>query len=65
MPLYTFLHNLLNVLVQIASKMGLQKNHEMLSYRHQRLVFLSRCHSGLAGPDLLLPANNTYSYPQG
>jgi hypothetical protein len=25
MPLYTFLHNLLNVLVQIANKMGLQK----------------------------------------
>jgi hypothetical protein len=26
MPLYTFIHNLLNVLVQIANKMGLQKN---------------------------------------
>jgi hypothetical protein len=26
MPLYTFLHNLLNVLVQIANEMGLQKN---------------------------------------
>jgi hypothetical protein len=26
MPLYTFLHNLLNVLVQIANKIGLQKN---------------------------------------
>jgi hypothetical protein len=26
MPLYMFLHNLLNVLVQIANKMGLQKN---------------------------------------
>jgi hypothetical protein len=26
MPLYTFLHNLLNVLVQIANRMGLQKN---------------------------------------
>jgi hypothetical protein len=25
MPLYTFIHNLLNVLVQIANKMGLQK----------------------------------------
>jgi hypothetical protein len=25
MPLYTFLHNLLNVLVQIANKTGLQK----------------------------------------
>jgi hypothetical protein len=25
MPLYTFLHNLLNVHVQIANKMGLQK----------------------------------------
>jgi hypothetical protein len=25
MPLYTFLHKLLNVLVQIANKMGLQK----------------------------------------
>jgi hypothetical protein len=25
MPLYTFLHNLLNVLVQITNKMGLQK----------------------------------------
>jgi hypothetical protein len=25
MPLYTFLHNLLNVLVKIANKMGLQK----------------------------------------
>jgi hypothetical protein len=26
MPLYTFIHSLLNVLVQIANKMGLQKN---------------------------------------
>jgi hypothetical protein len=26
MPLYTFLHNLLNVLAQTANKMGLQKN---------------------------------------
>jgi hypothetical protein len=25
MPLYTFLHNLLNVLIQIANKMGLQE----------------------------------------
>jgi hypothetical protein len=25
MPLYTFIHSLLNVLVQIANKMGLQK----------------------------------------
>jgi hypothetical protein len=25
MPLYTFIHNLLNVLVQIANKMGFQK----------------------------------------
>jgi hypothetical protein len=25
MPLYTFIHNLLNVLAQIANKMGLQK----------------------------------------
>jgi hypothetical protein len=28
MPLYTFLHNLLHVLVQIAYKMGLQKNQK-------------------------------------
>jgi hypothetical protein len=27
MPLYTFIHNLLNVLVQIADKMGLQKQN--------------------------------------
>jgi hypothetical protein len=26
MPLYTFVHNLLNVVVQIANKMGLQKS---------------------------------------
>jgi hypothetical protein len=26
MSMYTFLHNLLNVLVQIANKMGLQRN---------------------------------------
>jgi hypothetical protein len=26
MSMYTFIHNLLNVLVQIANKMGLQKN---------------------------------------
>jgi shikimate kinase len=26
MPLYTFIHNLLNALVQIANKMGSQKN---------------------------------------
>jgi hypothetical protein len=30
MPLYTFLHNLLNVLIQIANKMGLQKNIKKL-----------------------------------
>jgi hypothetical protein len=30
MPLYTFLHNLLNVLVQIANKMGLKKNTYVL-----------------------------------
>jgi hypothetical protein len=28
--LYTFLHNLLNVLVQIANRMGLQKNHSSI-----------------------------------
>jgi hypothetical protein len=28
MPLYTFLQNLLNVLVQIVNKMGLQKENE-------------------------------------
>jgi hypothetical protein len=28
MPLYTVLHNLLNVLVQIGNKMGLQKKYE-------------------------------------
>jgi OPA family glycerol-3-phosphate transporter-like MFS transporter 1/2 len=27
MPLYTFIHNLLNVLVQIANEMGLQKKN--------------------------------------
>jgi hypothetical protein len=27
MPLHKFLHNILNVLVQIANKMGLQKNY--------------------------------------
>jgi hypothetical protein len=36
MPLYTFLHDLVNVLVQIANKMGLQKvdagNSETLDY---------------------------------
>jgi hypothetical protein len=31
MPLYTFLHNLLDVLVQIANKTGLRKNY---SERH-------------------------------
>jgi hypothetical protein len=34
MPLYMFLHSLLNVLVQIANKMGLQKKN---------LVFISCC----------------------
>jgi hypothetical protein len=29
MPLHTFIHNLLNVLVQIANKMGLQKKKEV------------------------------------
>jgi hypothetical protein len=28
--LYTFIHNLLNVLVQIANKMGLQKNLDII-----------------------------------
>jgi hypothetical protein len=31
MSLYTFLHSLLNVLVQIANKMGLQKNKKSLT----------------------------------
>jgi hypothetical protein len=33
MPLYTFIHNLLNVLVQIANKMGLQTNSYVFWYR--------------------------------
>jgi hypothetical protein len=40
MPLYTFLHNLLNVLVQIANKMGLQKNEIKLSSNKYILVLL-------------------------
>jgi hypothetical protein len=32
MPLYTFLHNLLNVLVQIANKMELQKNNQCCQF---------------------------------
>jgi hypothetical protein len=33
MPLYTFIHSLLNVLVQIANKMGLQKKwHSFTNY---------------------------------
>jgi hypothetical protein len=31
MPLYTILHNLLNVLVQIANRMGLQKERVFFS----------------------------------
>jgi hypothetical protein len=31
MPLYTFIHNLLNVLVQIANRMGLQTNKSQQS----------------------------------
>jgi hypothetical protein len=30
MPLYTFIRNLLNVLVQIANQMGLQKNNVLV-----------------------------------
>jgi hypothetical protein len=40
MPLYTFLHNLLNVLVQIANKMELQKNASVvLSFVIQRHIY--------------------------
>jgi hypothetical protein len=36
MPLYTFLHNFLNVLVQIANKMGFQMGKEMfLSWKEE------------------------------
>jgi hypothetical protein len=31
MPLYTFIHNLLNVLVQIGNEMGLQKKFRLVS----------------------------------
>jgi hypothetical protein len=37
MPLYTFLHNLLNVLVQIANKMGMQKKKKKDMMLHQLL----------------------------
>jgi hypothetical protein len=36
MPLYKFLHNLLNVLVQISNKMGLQKI--TLLYTHMYIL---------------------------
>jgi hypothetical protein len=32
MSMYTFIHNLLNVLVQIANKMGLKKSCYQMSY---------------------------------
>jgi hypothetical protein len=38
MPLYTFLHNLLNVLVQIANKMGLQKNMDFYQQTHRLFI---------------------------
>jgi hypothetical protein len=40
MPLYTFLHNLLNALVQIANKMGLQEKiwEERKSVRPRRVT---------------------------
>jgi hypothetical protein len=41
MPLYTFLHNLLIVLVQIANQMGLQK---YIRVRVQEVLFLLHWH---------------------
>jgi hypothetical protein len=43
--LYTFLHNLLNVLVQIANKMGLQKIYYYIveRFRRPRTYLLNRC----------------------
>jgi hypothetical protein len=41
MPMYTFLHNLLNVLVQIANKMGLQKEKKHY-FLNDELNFIQR-----------------------
>jgi hypothetical protein len=39
MPLYTFLHNLLNVLVQIANKMGLRRKIQAFWARISRMMY--------------------------
>jgi hypothetical protein len=43
MPLHTFLHSLLNALVQIASKMGVQQNIYSSVQVSDVLVFTVRC----------------------
>jgi hypothetical protein len=45
-PLYTFLHNLLNVLVQITNKMGLQKKLGVYATMHASLVAVYSENSG-------------------
>jgi hypothetical protein len=47
MPLYTFIHNLLNVLVQIENKMGLQKNVYSLVFLCISLVMMVICKRGI------------------
>jgi hypothetical protein len=40
MPLYTFIHNLLNVLVQIANKIGLQKKNKINNGKGMKIFLL-------------------------
>jgi hypothetical protein len=42
MPLYTFMHNLLNVVVQIANKLGLQKKMLSANIPCPEICFLYR-----------------------
>jgi hypothetical protein len=47
MPLYMFLHNLLNVLVQIANKTGLQKN-----LNEKSVICSNKCHACPSSADI-------------
>jgi predicted house-cleaning noncanonical NTP pyrophosphatase (MazG superfamily) len=48
MPLYTFLHNLLNVLAQIANKMGFnKKNFISLKKSKSTAIRVTGCAGGL------------------
>jgi hypothetical protein len=46
MPLYTFSHNLLNVVVQIANKMGLQKRYSQEFFIYFLKLYIAYLYMG-------------------